>query len=121
MDSLLVAALLVASTLFAVTDAALILTGGAVTVGGVGAAKLAAGGLVVGALALGAKKKLLLKKRGKRDADESCTSFDNPDTYFALAASGDSLDCGRRFVCEVQAAPEQNLTTEELLIRNLFG
>ena len=116
MNSLLVGALLVASTLFAMTES-FVVTGVAV-----GSTALAAGGLVVGALALGAKKLLLLKaiRRGKRDAS-SCASFDNPDTYFALAASGDSLDCGRRFVCEVQAAPEQNLTTEELLIRNLFG
>ena len=117
MNNLLVAALLVASTLFAVTES-FVVTGVAV-----GSTALAAGGLVVGALALGAKKLLLVKalRRGKRDAAESCASFDNPDTYFALAASGDSLDCGRRFVCEVQATPEQNLTTEELLIRNLFG
>ncbi|MPC89936.1 hypothetical protein E2C01_084900 [Portunus trituberculatus] len=117
MNGLLASAFLVASTLVAVADSFIIVTG--VTVG---AAGLAAGALAVGGLALGAKLFALKAKRrrGKRQASE-CVSFENPEMYFALAANGDFLDCGRRFVCELEATPEENLTSEELLIRNLFG
>ncbi|XP_063872956.1 uncharacterized protein LOC135107222 [Scylla paramamosain] len=116
MNGLLASALLVASTLVAVTDSFIVITG--VTVG---AAGLAAGALAVGGLALGAKLLALkAKRRGKRQAPE-CVSFDNPEMYFALAANGDFLDCGRRFVCELEATQEENLASEELLIRNLFG
>ncbi|MPC65492.1 hypothetical protein E2C01_059627 [Portunus trituberculatus] len=120
MNGLLASGLLVASTLVAVTDSAVVVTGTAVTVGAGSA--LAAGALAVGAVAIGAKVIALKAKRlrGKRQAPD-CVSFDNPETYFALAANGDFLDCGRRFVCELEATPEENLASEELLIRNLFG
>lgn len=120
MNGLLASGLLVASTLVAVTDSVVIVAGTGLAVGAGGAA-LAAGAVAVGAVALGAKVLALkAKRRGKRQAAE-CVSFDNPEMYFALAANGDFLDCGRRFVCELEATPEENLASEELLIRNLFG
>ncbi|XP_050702996.1 uncharacterized protein LOC126988686 [Eriocheir sinensis] len=116
MKGLFPIALIVATTLADVSGSVLVATG-------LSAAGLAAGGLAVGALAVGAKLLVLKAKRRRhgREAAPSCVSFDNPEMYFALAANGDFLDCGRRFVCELEATPDENLAQEERLIRNLFG
>lgn len=121
MNGLLAIALLVATTLVAVTDSTVVVATG--TAVGVSAAGLAAGALAVGAVAAGAGLLALKAKklRHRRDTAPSCAPFDNPEMYFALAANGDFLDCGRRFVCELEATPDENLAHEELLIRNLFG
>lgn len=121
MKGLLPIALIVASTLVAVSDSVILLAAG--TAVGVSAAGLAAGALVVGALAAGAGLLVLKAKRRRfgRETASSCLPFDNPEMYFALAANGDFLDCGRRFVCELEATPDGSLAQEELLIRNLFG
>lgn len=121
MKGLLPIALIVASTLVAVSDSVILLA--ADTAIGVSAAGLAAGALVVGALAAGAGLLVLKAKRRRfgRETAPSCLPFDNPEMYFTLAANGDFLDCGRRFVWELEATPDESLAQEELLIRNLSG
>lgn len=86
------------------------------TVSGAG---LAAAG-VVGGLALGALAAVAVARRGKREAS-SCLPFSSPEIYFSMAASSDVLDCGRRYVCELEATADDKLAQEEILIRNLFG
>lgn len=115
MKDLFPIALIVATTLSDVSGSVIVATG-------LTAAGLAAGGLAVGSLAVGAKLLLLKAKRRRhgREVAPSCVSFDNPEMYFALAANGDFLECGRRFVCELEATAEKKLSQEELLIRNLF-
>lgn len=119
MKGLFTIALIVATTLIAESDSVILLASTAVV--GVSALGLAAG--AVGVLAAGAGLLLLKakKRRFGREATPSCAPFSNPEMYFALAANGDFLDCGRRFVCELEATPDENLAHEELLIRNLFG
>lgn len=113
--------LLVATALVAVTESAVVLAKGATV--GVSAAGLAAGAVALKALAAGVALKALKVKghRHRREVAPSCAPFDNPEMYFTLAANGDFLECGRRFVCELEATPDENLAHEELLIRNLFG
>lgn len=121
MKGLISIALIVATTLVGVSDSVIILATG--TAIGVSAVGLAAAATVISALAAGAGL-LILKAKHRRHGREvapSCVPFDDPEMYFALAANGDFLDCGRRFVCELEATPEENLAQEELLIRNLFG
>ena len=102
-----------------------------------GAAGLAAGAAAVGALALGAGAAVGLAAgsagrrsrgrgryhhgRGKREIATSCLPFNNPEIYFSMAANSDFLDCGRRYVCELEATADDKLAQEELLIRSLFG
>lgn len=119
MKSLFTIALIVATTLIAVSDSIVLLASTAVV--GVSALGLAAG--AIGALAAGAGLILLKakKRRFGRETNPSCAPFNNPEMYFALAANGDFLDCGRRFVCELEATPDESLAREELMIRNLFG
>ncbi|XP_064098371.1 uncharacterized protein LOC135209607 [Macrobrachium nipponense] len=106
----------------ALTDANIILTTGAPEEISGGASSA-----VVSALSLGA---LALKTAGGRGgggigraAASICLPFGSPELYFAMAADGDvSLGCGRRFVCEVEAAAvEDDLAEEELLIRGVFS
>ena len=103
----------------------------------VSAAGLAAGAAAVGALALGAGAAVGLAAgsagrrsrgrgryhhgRGKREIVTSCLPFNNPEIYFSMAANSDFLDCGRRYVCELEATADDKLAQEELLIRSLFG
>ncbi|XP_037783615.1 uncharacterized protein LOC119579802 [Penaeus monodon] len=86
----------------------------------VSAAGLAAGAAAVGALAVGAAAAVALARRGKREVS-SCLPFSSPEIYFSMAANSDFLDCGRRYVCELEATADDKLAHEELLIRNLFG
>ncbi|XP_047496546.1 uncharacterized protein LOC125044138 [Penaeus chinensis] len=86
----------------------------------VSAAGLAAGAAALGALAVGAAAAVALASRGKREAS-SCLPFSSPEIYFSMAANSDFLDCGRRYVCELEATADDKLAHEELLIRNLFG
>lgn len=95
-------------------------TAAAATTVSVSAAGLAAGAAAVGALAVGAAAAVALASRGKREAS-SCLPFSSPEIYFSMAANSDFLDCGRRYVCELEATADQKLAHEELLIRNLFG
>lgn len=114
---LLVLALGVASV--GLADGIVLLTAGTVGVT-VGAAGLAAGAAAVGALAVGALA--LAAKRGRRGRRETaCLPFSNPELYFSMAANSDLLDCGRRFVCELEATAEENLAEDEILIRNVFA
>ncbi|XP_047496545.1 uncharacterized protein LOC125044137 [Penaeus chinensis] len=95
-------------------------TAAAATTVTVSAAGLAAGAAAVGALAVGAAAAVALASRGKREAS-SCLPFSSPEIYFSMAANSDFLDCGRRYVCELEATADDKLAHEELLIRNLFG
>merc|ERR1712055_1239933 len=96
------------------------LTLGTLTLSGTTGAGLLAGGAAVGALLLGKAALLAAANRSKRETAE-CLPFKNADLYFQLAANGDFLGCGRRFVCELEATPKDKLAHEEQLLLGLFG
>merc|ERR1711942_145264 len=96
------------------------LTLGTLTVSGVSGAGLLAGGAAVGALLLG-KAALLAAANSRKRETADCLPFKNSELYFQLAANGDFLGCGRRFVCELEATPKENLSNEEQLLLGLFG
>merc|ERR1711970_1192496 len=96
------------------------LTLGTLSVAGTSAAGLVAGGAAVGALLLGKAALLAAANSRKRETAE-CLPFKNADLYFQLAANGDFLGCGRRFVCELEATPKDKLAHEEQLLLGLFG
>lgn len=89
--------------------------------GGSPAAALAAAGLVVGALVLGGLVLAGAGSRIKRDVPSHCLPTSSPELLLELAASSDKLGCGLRLVCELEATPDGALSTDELLILNLFG
>ncbi|CAL4062207.1 unnamed protein product [Meganyctiphanes norvegica] len=96
------------------------LTLGTLTVSGVTGAGLLAGGAAVGALLLG-KAALLAAANNRKRETADCLPFKNAELYFQLAANGDFLSCGRRFVCELEATPKDKLANEEQLLLGLFG
>lgn len=121
MNCRLLASLALAAALVGLTDSTIILATGTATGVAVGAAGLAAGVAAVGALAVGAAAVLgLARKRGRREA-VSCLPFNNPELFFSIAANADFLDCGRRYLCELEATPDENLAVDEQLIRDVFG
>ncbi|XP_042856567.1 uncharacterized protein LOC122247604 [Penaeus japonicus] len=123
MNGRLLIALALGAALLDLAQCIILLTAGtaAATTGvTVSAAGLAAGAAAVGALAIGAAAAVALANRGKREAS-SCLPFTSPEIYFTMAANSDFLDCGRRYVCELEATADDKLAHEELLIRNLFG
>jgi len=76
---------------------------------------------VVGALAAGSL--LASHHRYKRDtsSENTCTNFDNEELIFILAANTDQLGCGQRLVCELEASPDNDLSSVETSILELFG
>ncbi|XP_063872959.1 uncharacterized protein LOC135107224 [Scylla paramamosain] len=86
---------------------------------GSAAAALGVAGLVAGALVLGGLA--LAASRNKRDVSSHCLPSSSPELILELAASADQLGCGLRLVCELEATPDDALSTDELLILNLFG
>ncbi|XP_042210821.1 uncharacterized protein LOC121858443 [Homarus americanus] len=115
MNGHLVIALAVGAAVVALTDSTILLAGTGVTVsGGPGSRRRSCGRPGCGAAAVA------LARRGKREV-ASCLPFGNPELYFSMAANSDFLDCGRRFVCELEATADGNLSEEEILIRNFFG
>merc|ERR1712212_178963 len=93
------------------------LTVGTVSLGTTGAA--VAGGLLA-AKALILKASLLNSHRRKRQA-EACLPIDNPDILLLMAQNSNSQDCGRRFICELEASNDTNLSHDELLVKNVFS
>ncbi|KAK8399920.1 hypothetical protein O3P69_002957 [Scylla paramamosain] len=91
------------------------------TAGGSPAAALGAAALVVGALVLGGLVLAGAGSRIKRDMPSYCLPTSSPELLLELAASADQLGCGLRLVCELEATPDDALSTDELLILNLFG
>merc|ERR1712142_723741 len=120
MNGRLLIALAVGAVLLHFAECTIILLTGTTTAVTVSGAALVAGAAAVGALALGAAAAIGLAKRGKREA-ATCLPFSNPEVYFNMAANADFHDCGRRFVCELEATADDKLSQEEILIRNLFG
>ncbi|KAK3893942.1 hypothetical protein Pcinc_002275 [Petrolisthes cinctipes] len=122
MNCYLLASLALVAALVGLTDSTIVLaTGAGLTVGA--AAALGAGVAAVGALALGAAAVIGLankRGRGKRETI-SCLPFNNPELFFSMAANTDFLDCGRRYLCELEATPVENLAEEEMMIRDVFG
>ena len=91
------------------------ITTGTVSLGIPGAA--VAGAILAGkALVL---KQALLNKRKRRQA-EACLPIDNPEILLLMAQNSNSQDCGRRFICELEASNDANLSQEELLVKNVF-
>merc|ERR1712142_605972 len=109
MNGRLLIALAVGAVLLHFAECTIILLTGTTTAVTVSGAALVAGAAAVG-----------LAKRGKREA-ATCLPFSNPEVYFNMAANADFHDCGRRFVCELEATADDKLSQEEILIRNLFG
>ena len=91
------------------------------TASGTSAGPLGAAVVVVGALLLGGLVLAGAGSRIKRDVSSYCLPTSSPDLLLELAASADQLGCGLRLVCELEATPDDALSTDELLILNLFG
>lgn len=92
-----------------------------ITLGSSAAASLGAAALVVGALVVGG---VVLAGAGhhiKRDVSNFCLPTSSPELFLELAANSDRAGCGLRLVCELEATPDEVLSTDELLILNLFG
>lgn len=123
MNGLLTTAVLMATCLVAITDSTVVLAATGTVAAGTVAAGAVAAAVAVKAVAAGAALVAIKAKklRHVREVGSSCALFDNPEMYFTLAANGDFLDCGRRFVCELEATPDENLADEEQAIHNLFG
>lgn len=109
------------------TGTALSLNGGnalALSSGTAATAYLTSAGIGVAALAiLGAavvKMALLAnaESRHKRSTVEDLAEIDN---YFENIAAMDVDDCGKLFVCQLEAVPAEERSVEEQLIANLFG
>ncbi|XP_068236004.1 uncharacterized protein [Palaemon carinicauda] len=111
-------ALLSVFALVGVMNGTILLTTGTTAV--ISGANLLGAAAVAGALTLGAVALKTAAGRGKRDA-ASCLPLGSAGLYFTMAANGDILDCGRRFVCELEATDEDKLAEEEVLIRNIFS
>merc|ERR1739838_568983 len=125
MNTLVLAALALVALVQVADSILLVSSTGALTLGtltltGVSGAGLLAGGAAVGALLLG-KAALLAAANSRKRETANCLPFKNAELYFQLAANGDFLGCGRRFVCELEATPKENLAQEELLLLGLFG
>lgn len=92
------------------------------TTAGVAAAGL---GLLGAAIVKGAIVGSALRNRGKRSTEELETTklaaLQLVDSYFATILDVDYDDCGKKFVCEIFALPENERTDEENLISGLFG
>ncbi|XP_066939820.1 uncharacterized protein [Macrobrachium rosenbergii] len=89
---------------------------------GAAGAVAVAGALIVGGVIAAA----VANRRGKRDtagagAEPTCLPMNNPDLFIALAASSDTIGCGMRLVCELEATPDELLSRDEKLILGLFG
>ena len=82
----------------------------AVTAAGVGVAAVLAGVHVARKVASRLHKRETL-----------CLPFDNPEIMFMLAQHSNSQDCGRRFVCELEATNDVELNDEEKLVKSVFG
>ncbi|XP_064100922.1 uncharacterized protein LOC135211519 [Macrobrachium nipponense] len=90
--------------------------------GAIGVVAVAGALIVSGVIAAAA----VANRRGKRDtagagAEPTCLPMNNPDLFIALAASSDTIGCGMRLVCELEATPDELLSREEHLILGLFG
>ncbi|KAK4299260.1 hypothetical protein Pmani_028457 [Petrolisthes manimaculis] len=121
MNCYLFASLALVAALVGLTDSTIVLATGAGLTVSAAAALGAAGVAAVGALALGAAAVIgLANKRGKRETI-SCLPFNNPELFFSIAANTDFLDCGRRYLCELEATPVEFLAEEEMMIRDVFG
>ena len=60
------------------------------------------------------------KRQAPNEAD-SCSELNNPKLIAAMARSANVLDCGRRFVCEIEATTDEAvLSQEEKLIKTVF-
>ena len=72
-------------------------------------------GMMVGGLLGAVVPKLFGRhKRSLEPADAT------PEDYLRQAILNDDQDCGRRFVCELEAASEDELSVKELFIRSSF-
>jgi len=92
-----------------------------ITLGGGAAAAGVAAVAVAGALVLGGLAAAALANRGKRDINSQCLPSNDPNLFITLAANSDRLGCGLRLVCELEATPDEALSTDEKLILSLFG
>ncbi|XP_068236003.1 uncharacterized protein [Palaemon carinicauda] len=92
-------------------------TSAAAVAAGAAGAVAVAGALIVGGVIAAA----IASRRGKREAGPMCLPMNNPDMFISLAASSDTLGCGMRLVCEVEATPDELLSPEEKLVLGLFG
>lgn len=84
------------------------------TSAGIGVAALGILGLAVVKMALLAGE----EARQKRSTVEDLAEIDN---YFENIAAMDVDDCGKLFVCQLEAVPAEERSVEEQLIANLFG
>merc|ERR1711860_325249 len=84
------------------------------TSAGIGVAALGILGLAVVKMALLANA----ESRHKRSTVEDLAEIDN---YFENIAAMDVDDCGKLFVCQLEAVPAEERSVEEQLIANLFG
>lgn len=91
------------------------------TIGSTSAATLGAAAIVVGGLLAGAVLLAGAGNRFKRDTSSFCLPSSKPELFLELAANSDRAGCGLRLVCELEATPDDALSTDELLILNLFG
>ena len=88
-----------------------------------GALGAAVGGVLLGAKAGAAVGSALARGGGSRHRRQAadCLPFaGNSELYLLLAKSANSQDCGRRFVCELEATPDNLLSDDELLAKNVF-
>ncbi|KAF0291397.1 hypothetical protein FJT64_010465 [Amphibalanus amphitrite] len=112
--------LLAALAALAAVEATFILgtTTGTVAAGtAAGAAGLAAlGGLALGVGVVGAIA--LASRRGKRSAEVPAR---REAVVWDLVSATDQLGCALKFVCLIQARPEEELSEEEAMVSALFG
>jgi len=84
------------------------------TSAGIGVAALAILGAAIVKVALLAQE----EARSKRSTVDQLAEIDN---YFGTIAAMDVDDCGKLFVCQLEAVPAEERSVEEQLIANLFG
>lgn len=97
----------------------LVLTTGSLALSSSAAALAALKLSAVGGAILGSAIASRGRSRGKREQVQ-CLPVANTELYFTLAANSDKLGCVQRFVCEVSARDEADLTEDERLFRDAF-
>ena len=118
--AVLVISQIVSSTLV-ITSTGTGLTIGLATLTASNVATLGTAGSAVAGVLLGAKalNAILQPKRHKREA-AVCLPFKNPELYFSMAKNSNVKDCGRRFVCELEATEDKDLSNDEILVKKVF-
>ncbi|XP_027232654.2 uncharacterized protein [Penaeus vannamei] len=117
--TLATAALLLAIALPS-TSGTLLVTTGSVALSSSAAALAALKLSAVGGAVLGSAIASRGRSRGKRDLVQ-CLPVADTELYFTLAANSDKLGCVQRFVCEVSARDEADLSEDERLFRDAFA